>query len=384
MNIGLLQKLSTLYGINFSKIGEYYEIGYRNKNYRMYDSDGNTYNLIIYKKEKDILKTIRRANYVAKYLSLLGFPVRTAIKTTDKKEILTLSSKISNTHLNTSSTDNEHIHYASLYNYLPGNTIPWECYTMKHIKLIGWFMSDMHFELGTTKAEGILSTKDKKAVIKLEYELGFPFAFEIIKNQMARMYDYFRQKEVLLAMEKKLNLKFDLDNFLLLARHIEKIQESLSVLAIQTILHMDLVRGNIIFAQSEEIQNSKFKIQKDLKAYSLELTALSGVIDFEKVAIGPGIVDVARTLAFLLVDCKYKDEEKIRKYFIQSGYEKRGANTLKDPVNQYQYLETLMLFFWLYDFYKFLRHNPYEFLKDNEHFVRTRSKVIAKNILKWS
>jgi Ser/Thr protein kinase RdoA (MazF antagonist) len=384
MNIALLQKLSTLYGVNFSKIGESYEIGYRNKNYKIYDKEGNTYNFIIYKKEKDILKTIRRANYISGFLSSIGFPVRTAIKTTDKKEILTLSSKISNTHVNTSSTDNEHIHYASLYNYLTGNTIPWECYTMKHIKLIGWFMSDMHFELSTTKADGILSIKDKKAVIKLAHELDFPNAFEIIKNQMARMYDYFKDKNVISAMEKKLNLRFDNDHFLLLARHIEKIEEALAVLEIQTILHMDLVRGNIIFAQNEEIQNSKFKIQKELKAYSLELTALSGVIDFEKVAIGPGIIDVARTLAFLLVDCKYKDEEKIRKYFIQSGYEKRGANTLKDPINQYQYLETLMLFFWLYDFYKFLLHNPYEFLKDNEHFVRTRSKVIAKNILKWS
>src|SRR4029079_5301617 len=38
--------------------------------------------------------------------------------------------------------------YGALYAYLPGTTIPWEAYTMEHIKQLGAAMSDMHALLG--------------------------------------------------------------------------------------------------------------------------------------------------------------------------------------------------------------------------------------------
>ena len=116
---------------------------------------------------------------------------------------------------------------------------------------------------------------------------------------------------------------------------------------------MDFVRGNVLFEGSEVV----------------------GILDFEKTAYGPVQYDVARTLAFLLVDCKYKDEAAVRRYFLQSGYTKRGAATLTYYPT---ILETLIELFLIHDFYKFLRHNPYESLKDNEHFTRTVS-VLARN-----
>ena len=121
---------------------------------------------------------------------------------------------------------------------------------------------------------------------------------------------------------------------------------------------MDFVRGNILFAEDEKAQ-------------------ITGVLDFEKATWGPPVFDIARTLAFLIVDCKYKDEAKVRKYFLHSGYNKRGQAEFEPT----ELLEDLLNFFLLYDFYKFLRHNPYESLKDNEHFVRTRDFLLKRNII---
>ena len=105
-------------------------------------------------------------------------------------------------------------------------------------------------------------------------------------------------------------------------------------------LHMDFVRGNILF----DGHDTSLKI--------------SGVLDFEKTAWGPIVFDIARTLAFLIVDCKYKDEANVRKYFLHSGYNKRGGNHFTPT----PLLEVLVDFFLLHDFYKFLRHNPYDSL----------------------
>jgi Ser/Thr protein kinase RdoA (MazF antagonist) len=43
--------------------------------------------------------------------------------------------------------------------------------------------------------------------------------------------------------------------------------------------------------------------------------AITGIIDFEKTAAGPRIFDIARTLAFLLVDCKAKTPAQVTNYF---------------------------------------------------------------------
>ncbi len=127
---------------------------------------------------------------------------------------------------------------------------------------------------------------------------------------------------------------------------------------------MDFVRGNILFKGSK----------------------ICGILDFEKAGYGIKLLDIARTLAFLLVDCKYKNEVKIRKYFLQSGYIKRGGADFNRRIintadKKLDLLEELVNTFLIYDFYKFLRHNPYEFLHQNEHFIRTKKYLLERGVI---
>lgn len=363
----LLKQLSTIYGKDFTHIDKSPSKGYRNSNFRVKTSSGETLNLIIYKSEPEIVKTINKTNIVSNLLAKKGFPVRTLIRTRKNKEIIQISK-------------DEKTKFSSLYNYLDGETIPWEAYTMKHLKLLGWFMGDMHASCQSSA---------------ISYKLLLPYVFDEIKDKLSEMYEYFCNDGVVSALKNKINMHIDMDHFILLAHHIERIEEKLKHLKEDTILHMDLVRGNILFkskimssrAKSRD-QNPKSKREdillslKDetLKSkYFLEDLVLTGVIDFEKAALGHPVVDVARTLAFLIVDCKFKTEEEIRKYFLNSGYQKRGGGeSFKIEV-----LNTLLVYFWLYDFYKFLLHNPYQFLERNEHFRRTRKILIAHKLIGW-
>ncbi len=292
------------------------EKGYRNQSYAAELNDGRTLNLILYKREEDILEKIRQANRVSNFLAEWGFPAR---KTADRR-IMTMKS-------------GDYIKYASLYEYLPGKTIPWEAYTMDHIKNLGGAMSDMH------------------ALLKKLPQEDLPFVIDECRALLKRMEKYFDQDGVHDALAGKLGLSVpDTSTF----RPALTAAIDLPAQA----LHMDFVRGNILFSETEKAE-------------------LTGVLDFEKTAWGPPVFDIARTLAFLLVDCKYKEEPKVRKYFLRSGYNKRGQSSLAPD----QALETLTNFFLVHDFYKFLRHNPYESLKDNEHFVRTRDILLKRNIL---
>jgi Ser/Thr protein kinase RdoA (MazF antagonist) len=117
---------------------------------------------------------------------------------------------------------------------------------------------------------------------------------------------------------------------------------------------MDMVRGNILFDTTADTP------------WQIDDVRLSGVIDFEKTAIGLPVCDMARTLAFLLVDC-LKPADKISKYFIDSGYRKRGSM----DIIHIELLPYFIRLFLLHDFYKFLRHTPYESLRDNYHYGRT-------------
>ena len=119
---------------------------------------------------------------------------------------------------------------------------------------------------------------------------------------------------------------------------------------------MDFVRGNILFDGSD----------------------ITGILDFEKTAMGHNFVDIARTLAFLMVDCKFKTVDKVVKYFLYSGYHKRGQ--MKD-VGDKAILNQLIEMFLVYDFYKFLRHNPYESLHLNEHYVRTNHILDKRGVI---
>lgn len=239
--------------------------------------------------------------------------------------------------------------YASLYAYLTGSTIPWEAYTKEHIKLLGKAMSDMHSVLATLPAEAA----------------NLPHVADEYTAIVQRMEVYFADAQVQAAMHLKLHLQVS-------SRALAKCRAGIAIgrqLAGQHALHMDFVRGNILF---------------DTKA---DQPYVSGILDFEKTAYGHPLFDIARTLAFLLVDCKYKQPDKVRKYFLQSGYNKCGASIYRDITiidrsnNDISIIELLLDMFLLYDFYKFLRHNPYEHVGQNEHFVRTKHILINRNII---
>jgi Ser/Thr protein kinase RdoA (MazF antagonist) len=297
------------------------QTGYRSEIYPVQFNNNTDGTVILYKREPGIIRRIQNANRIGNTLSELGFPAR---RTLDDRIVILRSTR--------SKT------YAALYNYLPGTTIPWEAYTMDRIKQLGAVMSNMHSALAGLDQQNLPNVHD-------EYH-------EIC----TRMKRYFTQPEIQSAMLDKLDL---------LSPHIGHFFPLLAGLSPkathhQQPLHMDFVRGNILFAEDS--------------------SQISGILDFEKTAWGHPLFDIARTLAFLLVDCKHKPEAKVRKYFLDSGYQKRGAAVLTDK----QYLEPLLNLFLTYDFYKFLRHNPYESLHENEHFMRTRNLLIARGILRES
>jgi len=292
--------------------------GYRNHIYPVILTSGRTISLIIYKSEPDILAKIENAHYVSNYLASKRLPVRT----TEDDRILQIQSP-------------RHKTYGAIYNYLPGHTIPWEAYTMAHIKALGATMSDMHAHLAKLPRKKLPNITD-------EYHMV-----------LTRMNMYFADQGVRQAMEHKLGLCVKPNSINGFVRLLQKLAGS----PVQQPLHMDFVRGNILFDDA---------------------SAIAGILDFEKAAYGDPLLDIARTLAFLLVDCKYKTEAKVRKYFLHSGYNKRGGSSF---VGRSAELEMAVTLFLLYDFYKFLRHNPYEYLGQNEHYIRTRDFLLRQTII---
>lgn len=293
--------------------------GYRNTSYPVSLQDGRTVNVVFYKREPQILQRIHAADQTSNFLAGQGLPTRQTLG-----PIIRLHA-------------GDYEKFAVLYTYLPGHTIPWEGYTMDHLKQLGAVMGKMHHTLQRAPRVSANIVQECQALLQ-------------------RMRRYFVDSSVSAALQAKvgLRLRVDFDHFtqlLAMAHHLPD----------QQVLHMDFVRGNILFDDSPTIL---------------------GILDFEKTAYGPRVFDIARTLAFLLVDCKYKPEPKIRKYFLVSGYNKRGPLPFKRPViSGADILEELVSFFLLHDFYKFLRHNPYEHLGQNEHFIRTHDLLIARGLL---
>lgn len=337
MRDSLVDKILNIYRIKPTKI-ESAQSGYRNKSYQIIIKGRPSLNLIIYKNEPDILKKIKAADSVSDYLNKKGFPTR-----------LNISNKIlSIRYLNT-------IKYAAIYNYLPGKTIPWEAYSMEHIKLLGQMMSDMH-----------------KCLRTLEIYTDSNNSFNVVNNHkqlLNYINKYFVNNGVKNAISQKLGLIINfnmIDNLILFLDKLAQLNNF-------QVLHMDMVRGNVLFDNSSQkhLHNKLF---------------ISGVLDFEKTSYGPVIFDIARTLAFLIIDCKYKTENKIRKYFLISGYNKRGKNNFRDqffttPIGLVSSLNTLINLFMFHDFYKFLLNNPYEYLHLNEHYIRTRDYLIKQQYL---
>lgn len=301
--------------------------GYRNYSYAVELADGRLINFLLYKNEPGITSRIAHANTAGDFLAQQGVPARRTISA----RIISLKS--SNT-----------IRYGALYNYLPGATIPWEAYTKNHIKLVGMAMGRMHRTFRESDQIAPLVVDEYSAIIE-------------------RMTRYFSDAQVLNALQEKLGITITFD----LGR-CAKVVAFCRDLPGRQLLHMDFVRGNLLFGDASPGD-----------VFQLDDLSLKGIIDFEKVAYGHPIFDLARTLAFLLVDCKYKAPDKVRKYFLYSGYEKRGI--MGEVSYSSRLLEEMVSLFLLYDFYKFLRHNPYEFLHQNEHFVRTKDMLRARSVL---
>lgn len=304
--------------------------GYRNESHPIRLPDGNLVNLMICKGESGAVRMIRRANRVSDFLAEHGFPAR---RTLDIRLLRIRAGYVTK--------------YAALYTYLPGHTIAWEAYSRKHIKLLGKTMSDMHAALQTFDASALSSVAAQYGAL------------------LERMQDYFLQPGVANALAAKLELQIPITS-LVTSKTVLRLCEHLPG---QQALHMDFVRGNILYG--------------DLAGDP----TISGILDFEKAACGYPLFDIARTLAFLLVDCKYKPAAKVRKYFLQSGYHKRGRGRLpkvavRTKDGRINLLEGLLDIFLLYDLYKFLRHNPYESLLRNEHFVRTRDLLLERGCIR--
>lgn len=324
------------YGFSYRAV-EATQKGYRNTSFPIELATGEMVNFILYKNEPGILERIKRANLVADFLASKGLPARRTVNA----KIAVLKTK-------------ESIRYGALYNYLPGRTIPWEAYTKAHIKLLGMAMSQMH--------SGMQSASGVNNQVVDEYR-------EIVQ----RMQVYLDRSDVKDALMKKQRLCVD--------RPFSRMVGMLRLcktLPNQQVLHMDFVRGNVLFDTPEE--NDRFSIGQ---------VTLSGILDFEKVAFGHPVFDIARTLAFLLVDCAAKSPREIRKYFLESGYNKRGTAKFKHIVlyhknEKIDVLEELVTLFLMYDFYKFLRHNPYDSLHENHHFVRTRDMLIERKMVQYS
>lgn len=324
------------------------EGGFRNRCFKVVASN-EQFVLIIYKKERGIRTVIENAHFVVKILSERNFPTRVPMTTKSGREYF--RQKFADGY-----------HYLALYNFLEGETIPWEAYTRRHLKAIGKTLSDMHYalrELPITNDQ--LSNNDQLPITEI------PNWSDITSKEVIRMKKYFKKVEP--WIEKKLGVKLEWNNIHevfngLVAKGGKRIADGRLR---NNILHYDFVRGNILFSK---------KLNKRLDIYPI-----SGILDFEKVCLGPEIADIARTLAFLIIDCKFKEEEVVRKRFLISGYERRGKNKLSFDGMTNPDLETLLKFFWLRDFWKFLVHNPYEYLYMNEHYVRTRNRLLRSGIL---
>jgi Ser/Thr protein kinase RdoA (MazF antagonist) len=298
--------------------------GYRNESHPVVLSEGRTVNLILYKRELGIVNLIRRVNTLTSFLAGCGLPVRAP---SDQRILRVQGAQVTR--------------YAALYNYLPGVTIPWEAYTQKHLKLLGKTLSDLH-----------------AALSDYDYTKGMPKVTDVYLAIATRMARYFADGDVRKAMAGKLQLSISPSQL----ERVKQLMLRCRNLPNQQVLHMDFVRSNVLFASAD----NEFGL------------VISGILDFEKAAVGHPLFDIARTLAFLIVDCKYKPKDKVRKYFLYSGYAKRGAARLPQSA---KLLEALITMFLLYDFYKFLQHNPYEYLEQNEHFVRTRDLLMQRGVI---
>jgi Ser/Thr protein kinase RdoA (MazF antagonist) len=334
-NPSTVARIAAAYGLSPTAIAAAAR-GYRNHTYKLTLADGSVRNLIQYKRDSDILARIKRANATGGHAATQGLPARTPA-----------DPRI------TRATSGTGLYYFSLYNYLPGSTIPWEAYTRRHLKLLGLTAAHLHTALAGMPTG---PTANHRATTELA-------------ELLERMRAYFAHLPVQAALGDKLHLSL---NPAWLAGQAGLIAHAAGLPGQQP-LHLDLVRSNILFAPARPTD----PLQEDG-------LAVTGILDFEKAAWGHPHLDLARTLAFLLVDCRYKTPAEVRRYFLRSGYVKRGGSHLPRlirPGAAKPLLDELVDLYLFYDFYKFLRHNPYESLPFNHHFRRTVALLRARQIV---
>jgi Ser/Thr protein kinase RdoA (MazF antagonist) len=359
-------KLARAFGLSRPHIFAYNH-GYRNHSFGIL-SNGKKYNLMLLKNELDALERVRNADAVAMIVAD-NLPVRTLANPKTLKVAATTSSSANPA--DDTTTGSSSFRLARLYHWLPGNTIPWEAYTRKHLRELGKALALLHQSL----AKADLSAP--KPLFKADLPpLRLPNALDELKSQNIQMQVYFARSGVKNALERKLALKT--------RQNHQKITTFLTSVPLQSLpcqpLHLDFVRGNILWQDENETALAHGDGPSERRAESSHSAGpiVSGIIDFEKTALGSPLIDLARTYAFLLVDCS-KPRSEIERYFLHSGYHKLSHNNY--CARERVVFANLTNFFLLFDFYKFLAHNPYESLEKNYHFCRTRDILKERNIL---
>ncbi len=274
---------------------------------------------------------LEQAYETAEILSRHGIPCRIPHKTDTGRHLIEV--KI---------PGSENKHFFGIYNFLPGSTLPWEGWTRRHLRSLGSTMAKMH-EIWKAARIDTQNLPEWNSYLNHDYEhlCGY-----FIKNAP--------------YIQSKLSLKFDKEACDQLIDSIKQLSQSFE----SQLIHYDLVRGNVLFSDKKE------KL----------IYPIIGIIDFEKVMLAPVIVDIARTLAFLIVDCKYKTENEISRYFFDEGCLAQSENQQAKKFSL-EALKPLVLYFWLRDLWKFLLSNPYESLKENYHFNKTVEQLIKHKLI---
>lgn len=282
---------------------------------------------------------------IAELLREKGIPSRVAIKSDKEERVINLYGV----------EFHDKKRYFSLFELLSGKTLPWEAYTRRHLRSLGMMQGKIH--------SAFLDIYEELNVV----EIGLiPTWSQYIKSDSGRLQNYLEKNN-----ETILN-KLDIE------LSIQKIQNSINNVSSfscpyndpeykSQLIHGDFVRGNILFSD----------IKSDL------IYMITGVMDFEKLMLANSEIDIARTLAFLIVDCKFKTVEDIIKYYLNEGYNTLGTVDNRQKKILFSKLENYMIYFWLRDFWKYLESNPYEDLLNNEHFMRTIKLLAERELIKF-
>jgi thiamine kinase-like enzyme len=263
----------------------------------------------------------------AEFLDSEGIPSRTPRRTRDGTHITSLKLASENT-----------TRPFGLYSYLPGDTLPWEAYTRRHLRSLGKTMAAIH-KIWEDYNGNSSHIPTWKKYLDLDH------------SKLSR---YLSGNAPTIL--RKLSLTVDISKLNDLAERLSHLPEK------GQLIHYDLVRGNVLFSKEKKT----------------DIYPVTGILDFEKVMLAPVSIDIARTLSFLLVDCRYKTDAEIYRYFRDEGYGIQADRGIGGIDNR----SPAVIYFWLRDLWKFLSANPYESLEQNFHFKRTVERLSENGFVK--